>query len=256
MNWKSQIRRSELIACALTLFLVVGCSNPRNCPKLHFGFLPDGIVIGERSSTAGMTLAHAVVQGIDEFERNVRIAPPSNSVWMRNCGNLRVYQLERNAKRLARDYPSFAKALPVLRERLENRPAQWPLRGPDLPFANAGKYVQAKLRYLDVPWGKAVMMLTQYSQEAHPPPPNNDWLLVWIQGLSHDAISGSGGYYVSARLRVTHPKLPDVDGAYANEKKVGIEAGERLLESFPDDSYSPPLGEFERMLCEMRVEAK
>ncbi len=129
---------------------------------------------------------------------------------------------------------------------------------PDFLFANASIYIRAKFRCLDLPWGKALIMLVQSTQGPGPPPPNSDDLRIWIRGMSHAALRGEGGFCLSGELTVKHPLLKPRDAACAEiegqDETQALARAEKQLDSYADDSFTPSIRDIERMLRELNVE--
>ena len=147
-----------------------------------------------------------------------------------------------------------------MRDFINSKPVAYPPDKllPDFLFANAAVYIHAKFRCLELPWGKAVIMLAQYTQGPGPPPPNNDDLCIWIRGISHATLRGEDGFCLSGDLMVKHPLLKSKDAACAEiegqDETQAMAKAEKQLESYSDDSFTPSLRDIERMLRELKVE--
>lgn len=138
----------------------------------------------------------------------------------------------------------------MLRERPEPVPKNYPF--PDLPYNNAAHSITSKVQYLDLPWGSAVVFLTQYTQEAHPNPVNNEELCYNIQGLTKD-----GHYYVCGRFAVTHPSLPRgidfTDSIRRDSEYLYLTREEAALDKLPDQSFHPQLQALRNLFDSLRI---
>lgn len=194
-----------------------------------------------------------------DLEANFRVLPTTERITFDAKSALRVISVPPDPQAMQRDHPGFARGLAYMRDFINSAPAAYPdSRQPDFVFVNAGIYVRAKFRCLDFPWGKAVVMLVQYTQEAHPPPPNRDDLRIWIRGISHEALRDTGGFCITGELAVSHPRLKPMDAAAAEiegqDEMQAMAKAEKQLESYMDDSFTPSLLDIERMLREITVE--
>lgn len=228
-------------------------------PHLVFGFLPQGMSIQSRSTSPALTETQAQEKKMSQLESSWRVQPESEIIDLSTSTSLRVIHVPARAEVLQRDYPVFARAFAGMKDFINSKPAAYPeVAQPDFLFANAGMYIRAKFRLLDLPWGKAVMMLVQYTQGPGPPPPNSDDLRIWIRGMSDAALRGEGGFCLSSDLTVKHPLLKSRDAACADiegqDETQAMAKAEKELESYTDDSFTPSLRDIERMLRELHVE--
>lgn len=147
-----------------------------------------------------------------------------------------------------------------LRELLRQHPAdiaRWhkatQIDIPDFPYNDAGHSFVSKFQYLDFRSGSGILFLTQYANEMEPNPANNEELTLAFQGLTKD-----GGYYVAARLAITHPSLPrgidftddikrDMDWNYLKQEK-------KELDQLPEESFRPSMKSLKAMLESIRIE--
>ncbi len=121
---------------------------------------------------------------------------------------LRIYQiremekgaLHRRSSRMSRSFRWLLKSRP---DKVPNGMSQGEAyqQLPDYPPRNAAHLFQVKMQYLDASWGSGLFYLAQFTQGPGNAP-NNEELTYLFQGLSKD-----GQFFVSADLRVTHPKL-------------------------------------------------
>ncbi len=222
------------------------------------GFVPRSLSVTSRSVVPALSAEQAKQKQMNALETAWRVQPETEVIHFGTEGAMRVIHVPSRSEVLQRDYPGFARGLSNMKDFISSKPAAYPdPPQPDFLFANASVYVRAKFRCLDLPWGKAVMMLAQYTQEAHPPPPNRDDLRLWIRGISNDALLGKGGFCISAELKVAHPLLKSRDATCAevegqDEEKAVVD-GEKRLNTFPDESFSPSLQDIERMLRELKT---
>ena len=141
----------------------------------------------------------------------------------------------------------------LLKELLVKRPAdfdKWRNKDhyflPDEPFNNAAQQIDAKIRFLDVPWGSGVRFLTYYANGITGYGVTNDELCYNFQGITRN-----GQYYISSRIAVRHSSLPDsIDSpeARSNGEPEEKQAEERKLNRFADKTFSPSLEALDRMM--------
>lgn len=249
-----------VLLSAIICLLAGGCQSLVNHPSLEaeFGFLPSGLGIQQREFVSALTAKQAQERQMHFLESSFRVLPNHEKITFGDDSALKVIGVPANRQELETDFPGFCRGLEAMRTFLLSQPKNYPEhRQPDFVFVNAGIYIRSKFRLVDLPWGKAVVMMAQYTQEAHPPPPNSDDLSIWIRAMSHDALLGKGGFCVSGEIKVSHPRLKRRDEACReldgeDELKV-IEAAERRLNNFADESFSPSLKGIERMMRELRV---
>jgi hypothetical protein len=250
------------IALAVTCFCLCQCAskNSAGAPKIALGFLPPDLSVTSRTIIPALSEPQAREKKMSPLDIAWRVKPETEVIHLGPNAALSVIQVPARAQVLQSDYPGFARGLSNMKDFINSKPAAYPdPPQPDFLFANASIYIRAKFRCLDLPWGKAVMMLAQYTQEAHPPPPNSEDLRIWIRGISNDALRGQGGFCLSGELTLKHPLLRSRDAACLeiegqNETQAMAKA-ENQLESHADDSFTPSLRDIERMLRELKVEA-
>lgn len=260
------MHRADSTAATLLLTLtslwLAACTSPQAGRATHLvpGFLPPGLHVDKRTPVPALTLATAQQRKMNDLEAAWRVMPASEAISFGGDSGLRVVQVPAKAPALRRDYPGFAQRLATMSAFMRSNPADYPSTSqPDLIFGNAGIYIRAKFRCLDLPWGKAAIMLVQYTQEAHPPPPNNEDLRIWIRGISHDALQGQAGFCLYGDFKVTHPLLKSADKAVEaqgdQEDQVFMAEVERQMNTWADESFSPSLKDVERMLRELSFQS-
>jgi len=155
----------------------------------------------------------------------------------------------------AKSYPTINEAAAKLRKLLKAHPARFRFYNDlfDLPYNNATGAIQSRVEYLPFKSGNGVMFLTQYSQELHPNPVNNEELTCNFQGLSTD-----GKYYVAARLTLTHPSLPKgidfTDKIRRDNKRLYLRKQERLLNTYAEDSFQPSLRTIKSLISSISIQ--
>ena len=126
-----------------------------------------------------------------------------------------------------------------------------------IPWFNASQCFYGKLRRKRFPWGDAVLYLTSYIQGRTGGHVNNDMLVLVVQGLTKD-----GRYAVNARFEIRHPGLPDSlwDESPKDRMLLPLEGGEgaveRWLDTQPDYSFSPGIGQYESFLSAMEISSR
>jgi hypothetical protein len=142
----------------------------------------------------------------------------------------------------AKSYPYLSDAAVKLRKLLARRPAQFRFDKDliDLAFNNASGVIKSRVQYLNFKNGQGVLFLTQYSQELHANPINNEELTCNFQGITND-----GKYYVAARFALTHPSLPRgidfTSHIERDDKQLYLKKQERALNGYADGSFQPSL---------------
>lgn len=154
----------------------------------------------------------------------------------------------------AKSYPTINLAAMKLRKLLKAHSPRFRFNNDlfDLPYNNATGAIQSRVEYLQFKNGNGVMFLTQYSQELHPNPVNNEELTCNFQGLSTD-----GKYYVAARLTITHPSLPKgidfTDKIRRDNKRLYLKKQERLLNTYAEDSFQPSLRTLKQLITSISI---
>ncbi len=225
---------------------------------MTLGFVPPGLSIKSRTTVPALSAGQAKEKQMNALETAWRVQPETKVIHLGTAGAMRVIHVPSRPEVLQRDYPGLARGLSNMKDFINSNPVTYPdSPQPDFLFANASVYIRAKFRCLDLPWGKAVMMLAQYTQGPGPPPPNSDDLRIWIRGISKDALQGKGGFCLSGELKVAHPQLKSRDAACAEvegqDEEKAIAEGEKWLNTLPDESFSPSLQDIERMLRELKT---
>lgn len=159
-----------------------------------------------------------------------------------------VYDL-RNSNEMA--HPTIWRSVNLLRKVSDKRPTASRLHSERFDFnrdtfppANAAQMFHSHLRYLSGDWGSGYLVLTQYGQD-NGSRVNNEELFCLFQGLSAD-----GSRFLTATFPVYHPGLPaTIDDASA----LSLEEGVRRLDRFPDDSFSPSLGDLEKLIHMLEI---
>lgn len=126
----------------------------------------------------------------------------------------------------------------------------------EIPWANAARCFHGKMAKRTFPWGDAVLFVTHYIQGKTGGPVNNDMLVLVVQGFTKD-----GRYAVNARFEIHHPALPD---SLWDDRRKGravfsidnqCDKAEDWLDSQPDASFSPSIGQYEKFLSSLEISA-
>jgi hypothetical protein len=145
----------------------------------------------------------------------------------------------------ARDYSPWLKMWNV------STPPGLPDRLPDEPFSDAGEGLCAKFRLCNFPEFHGFRLLTYYANGITGIGATNEELIYNFQGLTKD-----GRYYVSARLAVHHPALPnDIDDPRAalNETEKAVEAEQKRVNSWKQESFVPPLQTLDDIISSVTI---
>ncbi len=166
--------------------------------------------------------------------------------------NLTVYRI---SEVKTAPYKTIQKEIALLEKLLAGRPKSVPFREesselPDYPPIEGEHVFEAKLAYLNAPWGSGLCYLTQYTQEpGHFA--NNEELTYVFQGLSKE-----GSFYVSANFRVTHPKLPSGIDARPKKKETSSLNDTAFLDKQSDDSFTPSLSKIRNWIGTLELDQK
>lgn len=109
---------------------------------------------------------------------------------------------------------------------------------PDYPPRNAGHLIEAKLSYVDAPWGSGMFYITQLFQ-GNGEAPNNQQLVYLFQGISK-----TKKLFVSADFQISHPEVPARPEDTPDDEKEAdalCEKIERKLNAASDESFTPSL---------------
>jgi len=250
------------VMLALSCFCLCHCAskNSESAPKVSLGFIPPDLSIKSRSIIPALSEQQAKEKKMNQLSALYLVKPETERVdFGTNTGTVRVTHVPSNPQVLQCDYPSFARGLAGMKDFINSKPAVYPERlQPDFHYADAAIYIRAKFRCLELPWGKVVMMLVQYTQGTHPPPPNSEDLRIWIRGISNDALRGQGGFCIAGDLTVKHLMLKTSEAASAEiegkDEMQALSEAEKQLDSYSDDSFTPSLRDIEQMLRELQVE--
>lgn len=117
-----------------------------------------------------------------------------------------------------------------------------------------GSYMVARLRRKQFRWGNAVTFLSQFTQDTLLPAPHNGRLEYEVWGVTADR-----KYTVTARISVSHPKLPDSEDDPDSLRDFRtIEALKRdpdykLIEKCKPEEFTPSLTAFDAMLDSLTI---
>mgnify|MGYP000929590713 CR=1 FL=1 len=138
---------------------------------------------------------------------------------------------------------------------------------PDLweSIRQAGGSMTAKYSTQKFQAGEGILFLTQYSQDMHPTPANNEELTYSFQGITDDR-----QFYVAAAFAITHPELPpgidstrSIDSYLQRTKKVNgelqvdnsyLEEDEKTLEKLAEESFQPSLKKIQALISTLKIE--
>jgi hypothetical protein len=117
---------------------------------------------------------------------------------------------------------------------------------PDEPWCDAGEGLKAKFRWLDSPQMSGFRVLVYYAQ-GNGDVLEKDNLFYNFQGITKD-----GRYYISARLGVRNPAL-DRWKPTTGESRGEVEAEQRHVNSWKDESFVPNLGQLDQMIASVEL---
>ncbi len=257
MYFAWNIRPIQLIragfACALVALPFADLSAeevPTGPPSVLFGRYPLAMQRTSITSSAGTPADKATLDSPfpDDFPPHTEILfedtreypafKKGARYFIKASNSLTVYRISEVEKAPYKTIQADIKRMKqLLKERPKRRPHDENERTlPEYPLRNASHAFDAKVQYLDVPWGSGILCLTQFSQEVHLNFANNEELIYFFQGISKD-----GKFYVDVEIRVTHPKLPA--GIDSKPAKVGKKQkpDDEFLNAQADDSFTPSL---------------
>ncbi len=159
------------------------------------------------------------------------------------------------------DFGSFAQGDQFARERVTQfqalageRPSTIKEQIPVIIPINAGQIIRAQVKWLDFGNGVGVRFVTQYDQAANPI--NNEGLVYIFQGITTDGLHG-----VTAVFPLDAVGLPDSPAMSEPEYTDFIEhideamtAVTQLLNSAPDEDFTPSLSQLDAMIQSITVE--
>jgi hypothetical protein len=161
-----------------------------------------------------------------------------------------------SVKDFGKAYPNLESAAADLQKVLRERPSDlkhWE-DIPDFPYRDASPIIISKFQYLNFRSGSGMLFLTQYSNEMQPNPINNEELTLVFQGITDD-----GGYYLAARVAITHPSLPrGID--FTNDIVRDLPSynyltkEEKELDGFSEESFRPSLKSLKDLLSSIYIE--
>jgi hypothetical protein len=149
----------------------------------------------------------------------------------------------------AKSYPQVYGTAMELGRTLKDRPKEFKPDSqlPDLSSIDEEQEMHCKVRYIDLPLFSGIAFLTQYTQEEHGDPVNNEELHYVFQGLTKD-----GRYYIDARFAITHPSLPkdigDTNKLARDKDNQYLRKAERDLDAFPEESFEPSIVSLKQLL--------
>jgi hypothetical protein len=123
---------------------------------------------------------------------------------------------------------------------------------PFLPVFNAAQMVQVKPVFLDFQNGSGVRFITQFGQASWPV--YNQGMIYTFQGLTAD-----GNYYISVIMPLSHPELAqydnfEPDNTFYDNVDQFMKDQVSMLNSQPDDSFTPSLTDLDAMVKSLKVE--
>jgi hypothetical protein len=154
----------------------------------------------------------------------------------------------------AKSYPQVYGAAVELKKTLQNRPAEFrpDSQLPDVSDIDQEQEMHCKVRYLDLPSLSGIGFLTQYTQEDHGTPVNNEQLYFVVQGLTKD-----GRYFIDARFAITHPSLPknddDTNKIVRDNDNQYLRKAEKDLNAQPDESFQPSIVDLQNLLASISI---
>ena len=272
-KFQQSIDRMSLkhIALSLTLsglFTLVSCSTVETIPQVTVRPNNSGIEIGEvKQQGPSFLLGQGWVNGEPsppdvpprttiEVKRSQTLRNKGPRYFIAASGLVQVVSIERYSDygdpNTLTKWEKIINSPEVLRDLEQNKLNSAQIS--EIPYMNAARVFHGKLRKRQFPWGNAVLFLTSYIQGNTGGPVNNDMLILVVQGLTSD-----GRYAVNARLEISHPKLPNSSWDYHFKGKAVFsiddecDEAEEWLDSQPDHSFSPTIGDYETFLSSLDI---
>ena len=269
--------RLLLAAAITTLLLEIAAGTPEGeaVPSLSLGRYPFELLCTHIYSDGGRPAGKAKLEVpfVNDFPPALTIGletgkePDGAGRFLILSSNyLRVYNI-RDVKTAPYKtiQASIAGLEKVLKERPKNASDAHPkLKKPDVvyelpyyPPRNAGHLIEAKLNYVDAPWGSGICYITQFVQGMGETP-NNQQLIYVCQGISKKK-----GVFVSADFQISHPdvpvdtKSPSFDWRKPGEQeaaKAFCQKNERLLDIALDESFTPSLRSLREWLLSLKLQ--
>jgi hypothetical protein len=262
-------------AAALLFARILSGAEPGAIPSVSFGRHALDVVRTHIYTDRGTLAAKANLNspGPNDFPPHLSIgletgkeADGQGRFLIFSTNYLRVYNI---AEVKTAPYKTIQPNLLNLERLLKGRPPRPPNFGkngedwkqehelPNYPPRNAGHLIEAKLSYVDAPWGSGVMYITQFVQGLGETP-NNEQLVCVFQGLSKKKQR-----FVAADFHITHPAVPATsaeptfDWRKPGEQKAAEEFCdkiERTLNSAADESFTPSLRSIREWLVALKLD--
>ncbi len=253
--------RLSLLLVTLSTSVSMAGTKPTACPTLAYDPFPVHSVTIEKTYDPGAKWTKANSDGPDpgDYPPNVQLTIKDPAFKSADATTIIVYNI---ANVYSTPNKTIQPQIALLKKLLADRPTKLPadkssangveLDLPDYPASDCMHLVQAKLHYIDCPWGSALGFVTVFAQDIAPPT-NNDLSYVF-QGLSKD-----GKYYVSATIHITHPKLAATyDDVPAKDRSDGKAIDQfnakifTILKSAANSDYHPSLTTLDEWLSALK----
>jgi hypothetical protein len=169
----------------------------------------------------------------------------THGYWFPSRNIIRIYPLATINKS---DFPWLVENMEMLNKLLIEKPKKTIQNDskflPDYPFRNAAHAFELNIQYIETESFTGIIYLTLFTQDGSNHA-NNDELIYLFQGITRDH-----QYYISADLRVSHPKLnswkwPDTSHSY--------DADIQLLSGLSEKSYVPSMAALRKWIATIEI---
>jgi hypothetical protein len=168
----------------------------------------------------------------------------------RHIGRLVLVPFDLNSRMFGREFPFTAKIMTAIVSNLTSfNDHSLDIDFPEFPDLNARRQFFGEISLIKTSWGKGVLYLTQYSQEAHPSGLNNENIVWRFQGVTIDQ-----RFYVSAFFFVQNKLLPSFKKANMPEgQKITGKAAEVYINQLPKSSFRPDVYQLTGFLNQLEI---
>lgn len=151
-------------------------------------------------------------------------------------------------------YATFSKKVAAAYASTKNGYQLGMTEGTELETPDWGSYMVARLHRKQFRWGTAVSFLSQFTQDAWMPAPQNGRLEYEVWGVTADR-----KYTVVARVSVSHPKLrdeeddPDTLRSFRTIEALKRDPDYKRIERCKSEEFTPSLTAFDEMLDSLTI---
>lgn len=180
------------------------------------------------------------------LERNVAFG-----LGQRPIGRLVLVPFDLGSAIFKKNYPFTTRVMTTLIESVKSSTnCDLHLSFPEFPDLNARRQFFGGVSTIKTPWGKGVLYLTQYNQEAHPPGLNRENVLWRFQGITNDE-----RFYVSCFFVVENKRLPSMSEANSKlGQEVTGKSAQEYINTLPPSSFRPSVLQVSRFLMELEIQ--